>query len=75
MAKNKFESEFHKRYVGDEDGTVEERLFRSWERTHLAAMTVEEILAEYRKYVGDPEAEFPEELKKELKLQGKINED
>ena len=37
----------------------------------IRPITFEEILAEYRRYVGDPEAQMPEEMKKQLRDLGK----
>lgn len=60
----KFESIFHKRYVGGE-GEVEEKPITLVSEVHTAIRptTLEEVEAEYRWYVGDPKAELPEEIK------------
>jgi hypothetical protein len=59
-----FESAFHKRYVGGE-GEVVEELPRVLDGQHkISPTTEEEVLAGYRRYIGDPEAELPDEIKK-----------
>jgi len=37
----------------------------------IRSISFEEILAEYRRYVDDPEAKLPEEMKKQLRYLGK----
>jgi hypothetical protein len=67
----KFDSEFHRRYVGGE-GEVEDKPSVDGKQPRLEGMSVEEILEEYRRYVGDAEAELPEWLVEQLILIGKI---
>jgi hypothetical protein len=35
-------------------------------KTEIRPTTYEEVLADYRRYIGDPEAELPEEIEKTL---------
>ena len=60
----KFESDFHKRYVGGE-GEVEEKpiVLVSPVRPLIKPTTLEEVEAEYRWYVGDKTAVLPEEIR------------
>lgn len=67
----KFDSKFHKEYVGGE-GEVIEREFADWRGLAIRMMTFEDVLAEYQKYVGNSEAKMPESLVEELRLQGKV---
>ncbi|HOX95805.1 MAG TPA: hypothetical protein PLI45_00270 [Candidatus Woesebacteria bacterium] len=62
-----FDSEFHRRYVGG-DGVVCEGpiVLISPMKTEIRPTTYEEVLADYRRYVGDPKAELPDEIKKTL---------
>ncbi len=72
MTEQKLESKFHKWYVGGE-GEVEERPLVELAPSHtLRAITLEEVLAEYRNYVRDPKAELPEILVEELRKIGQI---
>jgi hypothetical protein len=57
----KFESDFHKRYVGGQ-GDVEEKETFVFPAKNVEKIPYDEILAEYRKYVGDSDAELPGEL-------------
>ena len=56
-----FESEFHKRYVGGEgEVKVEPITLISPEKHMVRPTTLEEIRAEYRAYMHDPDAELPQ---------------
>jgi len=57
----KFDSAFHKKYVGG-DGGVEERQPQEFPKNKVERISYDQVLAEYRAYVGDPEAELPGEL-------------
>lgn len=72
MTEQKYESKFHKMYVGG-DGEVEEEV-SSTRRSgvELKPIDYDEILKWYRRYVGDAQAELPEEFLAELRLLGKI---
>jgi len=61
-----FDSAFHKQYVGGEGEVVEKTSHVLDASPRIIGTTEEEVLAEYRKYIGDPEAELPEEIKKTL---------
>lgn len=74
----KFDSKFHKEYVRGE-GEVVEKLSDISSQTRLpdgqvsvASRTYEDVLAEYRWYIRDPEAVLPEEIEKQLELLGVI---
>lgn len=72
MTEQKFESAFHKRYVGGE-GVIEERPLASMgPKNELPVVTYEDILEEYRRYIGDSKAELPAEVLEELVKLGKI---
>ena len=43
-----------------------------WPENKVEPQTYEDLLKEYRIYVNDPKAEFPEEILLELEKQGKI---
>ena len=58
---NLFESTFHKQYVGGAGEVVEKPMIPR-ESTILIGHSYEEILAEYRRYVGDSSAELPGEV-------------
>lgn len=66
-----FDSVFHKRYVSG-DGIVIEKGPYYQPKNEVIPQTYEDILAEYRKYVGDPEAELPDEIVEHLRVLGKI---
>lgn len=72
MTEQNFESGFHKKYVGG-DGRVEDGV-NSTPRAvfEIKPIAYEDILKEYRRYVGDSQAELPEEILAELRLLGKI---
>ncbi len=67
MAERIFESAFHKKYVGGE-GEVLEKTVSMPDTKHdsvsRSRTTEAEVLEEYRRYVRDPNAELPEEIKK-----------
>ncbi len=69
----KFDSKFHKWYVGG-DGEVVERPLPS-PTFEVVGMTYEEVLDEYRIYMGDPLAEFPQAIIDQLKMAGKVPEE
>jgi len=66
----KFDSMFHKKYVGGEGEIVEKEL--PTPSNTIEAETFEDLLAQYRKYVNDPKAELPKETVEELRLLGKV---
>lgn len=65
LEKKKFDNAFHKRYVGGE-GEVEEISAPVVEKEKIIVTSYEDVLSEYRRYVGDPKAELPEEVIKTL---------
>lgn len=67
MTEKKFETEFHKRYVGGEGEVAEKEKPKSVAGT-IRGMSYEDVLAEYRWYVRDSEAELPKEVEKQLQL-------
>jgi hypothetical protein len=68
----KFDNKFHLEYVSGE-GVVKESLQRAaTSESTFRGMTFEDILAEYRWYVGDPTAELPEEVMDRLIITGKV---
>lgn len=68
MKEQKFESKFHKNYVGGE-GVVEEKEYSFLRHSvEFGKMTIDDVLAEYRKYVGDPNAELPQEILEQINL-------
>jgi len=68
----KFKDKFHKVYVGG-SGPVENHSCSSvMAEARVIALSYEEILAEYRKYVKDPTAELPEEILMQLRIAGKV---
>lgn len=66
-----YDSTFHKRYV-DGSGIVIDKGAPLPLKNEIKPQTYEEILADYRRYVGDQNAELPEEILGELKKLGKI---
>ena len=66
-----YDSIFHKRYV-DGSGVVIDKGEPYVPKNEVKGQTYEEILAEYRVYVNDPQAELPTEIMGELKRLGKI---
>lgn len=66
----KYESEFHKRYVGGVGEVDLGDIPKS--KVEIVVQSYEEILDHYRKYVGNPEAELPEAILRELRIQGKL---
>lgn len=71
MTEKKFDNLFHKRYVGGE-GEVAEKEKPTLVVGTIRGMSYEGLLAEYRWYVRDPEAELPKEVEKQLQLLGVI---
>lgn len=65
-----FTSKFHRRYVGGVGEVVEKPLSPPLQT--IKACSYEEVLAEYRWYMRDPQAELPEELMETLKVSGKL---
>ncbi len=57
----KFESKFHRWYVGGH-GEIEEKPLASESRATIRRITLEEVLGQYRKYVNDPSAELPDSV-------------
>ena len=72
MTEQKFESKFHKWYVGGEGEVEEAPLNLLRPSSEFRPITVEEVLIEYRKYIGDPTAELPEEILADLRIMGKV---
>lgn len=69
--KRVFDSNFHRWYVGGEgEVSIGSEPFRP--KNEAVGKSYEEVLAEYRAYVRDPQAELPEEILEELKKFGKI---
>jgi hypothetical protein len=66
MAERIFESAFHKQYVGGDGEVVGKPIEIIEDKSKTRTTTEAEVLSEYRKYVGDPSAELPEEIKKTL---------
>lgn len=71
MTEQKFDSKFHKMYVGGE-GEVIETPLHTTTSMEIQPRTLEDILEEYRRYVNDPKAELPEIVLTELRKLGKI---
>lgn len=71
MTELKHKSVFERKYLGA-GGVVEESTEPYSPKNEVRPQTYDEILAEYRKYVGDPSAEFSPEILAELKKLGKI---
>lgn len=67
----KFDSPFHKKYVGGV-GVVEEKPVTVKPQWEYRGDTYEDVLAAYRKYVGDPNATLPDAIIEELERLGKI---
>lgn len=72
MIENKFDSKFHKFYVGGGEGVIEDKPFVEIPRQEVRPQTLADVLAEYRAYVKDSKAELPAAIMDELRLQGKI---
>lgn len=66
----KFDSQFHKRYVGGE-GEIDEKSLLEF--SGVIGMSYEEVLDEYRRYMRDPHAELPEVIISQLKMSGKVS--
>ena len=67
-----YSSRFHRWYVGDPEGEIAEGPIRAAETGKIRQVSVEEILAQYRAYVHDPEAELPQIVIDQLRVAGKI---
>lgn len=65
MTEKIFESAFHKRYVGGEGEVVDKPIKVEVVNT-TPETREEELLSLYRKYIGDPKAELPEEIRMAL---------
>ena len=65
MAERIFESAFHKKYVGGEGEILEKTVSTLDDKDSLRVRrtTEEEVLEEYRRYVRDPKAELPQEIR------------
>jgi len=74
MAERIFESAFHKRYVGETEGSVVEPNISKKSENTVPKTRIEDVLALYRRYVGDPTAELPESIKKSLLINGTEND-
>jgi len=72
MIEKRFDSKFHKFYVGGSEGVIEDKQFVEVDTNTIRPQTVEDVLAEYRAYVRDPKAQLPSAILEELRLQGKI---
>lgn len=64
----KFDNEFHKKYVSGE-GEVRESEGTASLLSGERVMTYERVLAEYRKYINDPSAELPDSVLKAFFLE------
>ena len=65
MTEKFFESAFHKRYVGGE-GEIIEKTIKVEPINKTRETREEEVLSEYRRYIGDPNAELPESVRSVL---------
>lgn len=63
----KFDNLFHKKYVGGQ-GEVEDNSLPIEPINEVSGMSYEEVLAHYRWYVGDPNAQLPEEVEKHFRI-------
>lgn len=72
MIEKRFDSKFHKFYVGEIEGDVEEKPVVQILKTEVRSQTFADILAEYRAYVKDPKAELPAPVLEEMRQLGKI---
>lgn len=69
--KRVFDSNFHRWYVGGEgEVSMGREPFRP--KNEAKGMSYDDVLAAYRAYVRDPEADLPEEILAELRKFGKI---
>lgn len=69
--KRVFDSNFHRWYVGGE-GEVNLGSEPFKPKNEVMGKSYEDVLAEYRAYVGDSEAQLPQEIMDELRRLGKI---
>ncbi|EKD52619.1 MAG: hypothetical protein ACD_61C00288G0001 [uncultured bacterium] len=67
----KFDSQFHKKYVGGEGPIMEDARKPVTIDTTYGGISIQDVLSDYRRYVGDPTAELPEEILEELIMAGK----
>lgn len=76
MVDEKFDSAFHKKYVGGvgsvDEGPVKEPKHHWYEPVTAETKydLYEEVLKDYREYVRDNKADLPEEVKEDLKKLG-----
>ncbi len=69
--KRVFDSNFHRWYVGGEgEVSLGREPFKP--KNEVKGKSYEEVLAEYRVYIGDSEAELPQDIVEELRRLGKI---
>lgn len=66
-----FDSIFHKRYV-DGSGVVIDKGTSIVPKNEIRPQSYGDLLAEYRRYMNDPKAEFTQEILEELTKLGKI---
>jgi len=66
-----YDSKFHRWYVGGE-GEIAEKPAGKTSVREYGSMTFEEILEEYRRYVGDKTAQLPDEVLEKLRVWGKV---
>ncbi len=66
-----FDSIFHKRYV-DGSGVVIDKGVPFTPKNEVKGQTYDELLADYRRYMRNPKAEFTQEMLEELARLGKI---
>ena len=69
----KYESKFHKQYVGG-DGEVEDNKSFEVKKGDYKETSIEDVLLFYRKYVNDPKAELPEGVIDTFFVKRKIGE-
>jgi len=67
-----FDSNFHRWYVGEGNGVVDLGSEPYKSKNEIRGQTYEDLLAQYRRYVNDPKAEFTQEILEELRRLGKI---
>ena len=67
----KYDSKFHKLYVGG-DGEVTDTPLMTMGRQEYPRISYEDVLVEYRKYIGDSSAELPEIVIEQMKNLGLI---
>jgi hypothetical protein len=67
----KFDNKFHQKYVSGE-GTIKEVRQEPVTTDMVTGMSLDDILAEYRWYVGDSTAQLPKEVLERLIITGKV---